>query len=126
MSRLTQDCYEPTNSDSQIPLRWTAIEVLKLITLDFSIMKFSFIYCKKVLNGESFTSKSDVWSFAVTVWEIFEYGVQPYIGMSNIEVVRYVRMERKRLEKPSNCPDNLYQLLYVFSFSWFSDLTFQM
>jgi len=64
----------------------------------------------EVFNGEVFSSKSDVWSFGVTMWEIVEFGLEPYIGMSNTEVVEYVR-GGKRLQKPSNCTDTWYKLM---------------
>lgn len=37
----------------------------------------------EVLEYEKFSHKSDVWSFAVVIWEIYEFGKVPYVGMSN-------------------------------------------
>src|SRR5690242_11622081 len=57
------------------------------------------------------TIKSDVWSFGVTFWEILEYGLLPYTELSNTQVVTSVR-DGMKLPQPSNCPDELYTLMY--------------
>ncbi|RVE73560.1 hypothetical protein OJAV_G00032450 [Oryzias javanicus] len=38
-----------------------------------------------------FTTDSDIWSFGVVLWEIFSYGLQPYYGFSNQEVMEMVQ-----------------------------------
>ena len=83
---LSQDVY--TNDyfrlgDSELlPIRWMPPE---------SIM-FS-----------KFSTQSDVWSFGIVLWEIFSYGIQPYFGMSNEEVVQYIR-DGSQLKRPQGCP----------------------
>merc|ERR1719435_44216 len=51
----TNDCYV-MNSSSNIPVRWEAIECL---------------------THRKYSHKSDVWSFGVTLWEMFAYGRNP-------------------------------------------------
>jgi len=70
----------------KLPIKWTAPEVLR----------------QKVS-----TSKSDVWSFGVTMWEIYSFGRSPYPRKSQKEVVDQVA-KGYRMEKPDECPDVLY------------------
>ena len=35
-------------------------------------------YAPECINFHKFSSKSDVWSFGVTMWEAFSYGGKPY------------------------------------------------
>ncbi|CAG0918228.1 unnamed protein product [Notodromas monacha] len=57
-----------------------------------------------------FTTKSDVWSFGVVLWEIVTLGSTPYPGMSAREVMRRVR-EGYRLERPKHCKSELYRII---------------
>ncbi|XP_075057024.1 proto-oncogene tyrosine-protein kinase ROS [Mixophyes fleayi] len=57
-----------------------------------------------------FTTRSDVWSFGVLLWELFTLGQQPYQGYSNIEVLHYVRSGQK-MDSPENCPDDMWDLI---------------
>lgn len=41
------------------------------------------------------------------LWEIATLAEQPYQGLSNEQVLRFV-MEGGLLDKPDNCPDMLY------------------
>ena len=59
-----------------------------------------------------FSVQSDVWSFGVVLWEIFSYGIQPYYGMSNEEVVQYVKEERV-LKCPERCPQVKYNCIII-------------
>lgn len=56
-----------------------------------------------------FTTKSDVWSLGVTLWELATFGSFPYQGFSNGEVVE--RLKRGRImDKPQGCTSELYVL----------------
>jgi hypothetical protein len=51
-----------------------------------------------------------VWSFGVTVWEIFSKGAQPYTGLNNQEV-RIAVIAGQRLSQPKACPFSLWQTI---------------
>ena len=46
------------------------------------------------------------WSFGVTCWEIFSLGRQPYGGVDNYEMTKYLS-EGHRLEQPTLCSDEM-------------------
>jgi serine/threonine protein kinase len=60
------------------------------------------------IQGNS--TKSDVWSFGVVLWEMFEFGKVPYPGMSNRDAMQYV-LTGSRLPKPDACPAELYRVM---------------
>ncbi|NXE16665.1 IGF1R factor, partial [Lophotis ruficrista] len=49
-------------------------------------------------------------SFGVVLWEIATLAEQPYQGMSNEQVLRFV-MDNGVLECPETCPDKLHELM---------------
>lgn len=53
-----------------------------------------------------FTFKSDIWSFGVVVYEIVTFGSFPYQGLSNTQVLEYVKAGN-RLTPPDKCPNDL-------------------
>ncbi|XP_054714385.1 leukocyte tyrosine kinase receptor-like [Uloborus diversus] len=57
-----------------------------------------------------FTSKTDVWSFGVLLWEVISLGYMPYPGRFNQEVMQFV-MSGGRLEPPTNCPGPIYHIM---------------
>lgn len=57
-----------------------------------------------------FSTESDIWSFGVVLWEVFSYGLQPYYGFSNQEVMEMVR-KRQLLPCPEDCPPRFYGLM---------------
>ena len=63
------------------------------------------------LRSWQFSDKSTVWSFAVLLWEMFSYGMQPYCGYSNHEVLDMVS-RRQLLSCPDQCPAKIYSLMH--------------
>ncbi|KAJ8287280.1 hypothetical protein GJAV_G00049740 [Gymnothorax javanicus] len=57
-----------------------------------------------------FSTDSDIWSYGVVLWEIFSYGLQPYCGYSNQDVMELVR-SRQVLPCPDDCPAWIYTLM---------------
>ncbi|XP_028968065.1 leukocyte tyrosine kinase receptor [Galendromus occidentalis] len=64
-----------------------------------------------------FTSKTDVWSFGVLLWEVMSMGYMPYPGRGNQEVMQMVT-GGSRLEPPDKCPGPVYHLMTQ---CWHSD-----
>ncbi|XP_062892199.1 tyrosine-protein kinase Mer-like [Mobula hypostoma] len=62
-----------------------------------------------------FTTKSDVWAFGVTMWEIATQGMTPYPGVQNHEMYDFLRAGH-RLKQPPDCLDRLYHLMFI---CWF-------
>ncbi|KAM9840699.1 protein tyrosine kinase 2 beta, b isoform 2-T3 [Aulostomus maculatus] len=76
-------------SVSRLPIKWMAPESI---------------------NFRRFTSASDVWMFAVCVWEIMSQGQQPFFWLENRDVINQLE-QGIRLPKPDNCPPALYSLM---------------
>ena len=57
-----------------------------------------------------FTSKTDVWSFGVLLWEVMSLGYMPYPGRGNQEVMQLVT-SGGRLEAPPGCPGPVYRIM---------------
>lgn len=67
-------------------------------------------YAPECINYFKFSSKSDVWSFGVLMWEAFSYGQKPYKGMKGNDVMQMIE-SGKRMEPPMNCPTEMYDLM---------------
>jgi len=64
---------------------------------------------ESLFEGVSST-KSDVWSFGVLIWEVITWGERPYPGLCPSAVVELVK-EGHRMERPHHCPPSLYSLM---------------
>uniref|UniRef100_A0A3B3SWJ1 Tyrosine-protein kinase n=1 Tax=Paramormyrops kingsleyae TaxID=1676925 RepID=A0A3B3SWJ1_9TELE len=67
-------------------------------------------YAPECINFHKFSSKSDVWSFGITMWEAFSYGGKPYKKMKGPEVISFIE-SGTRMDCPTGCPDVMYALM---------------
>lgn len=67
-------------------------------------------YSPESFNFGTFSHASDVWSFGITLWEMFSYGAQPYGDLKGCEVIKKVEAG-ERLEQPEKCPDDVYAVM---------------
>ncbi|CEF59677.1 Activated CDC42 kinase 1 [Strongyloides ratti] len=75
-------------------------------------LKLPIAWCApECINFLKFTSASDVWSYGVTVWEMFSYGKMPWSGYTGAQILISVDTNKERLPCPSACPTDLYHLL---------------
>ncbi|XP_012935847.1 putative molluscan insulin-related peptide(s) receptor [Aplysia californica] len=62
------------------------------------------------LHDGIFTTMSDIWSYGVVLWEMVTLAEQPYQGLSNEEVRRFI-MEARVMSAPVGCPLDLYCMM---------------
>ncbi|XP_026713408.1 macrophage-stimulating protein receptor [Athene cunicularia] len=74
---------------AKLPVKWMALESLQT---------------------QKFTTKSDVWSFGVLMWELLTRGASPYPGVDPYDMARYL-LRGRRLPQPCHCPDTLYGVM---------------
>ncbi|XP_034019939.1 tyrosine-protein kinase Mer [Thalassophryne amazonica] len=75
----------------RVPVKWMAIESL---------------------SESLYTTKSDVWSFGVTMWEIVSRGRTPYPGVHNHELLDLL-LSGYRLKLPEDCDLKLYEVMHT-------------
>ncbi|XP_039084287.1 macrophage-stimulating protein receptor isoform X2 [Hyaena hyaena] len=74
---------------ARLPVKWMALESLQTYR---------------------FTTKSDVWSFGVLLWELLTRGAPPYPHIDPFDLTHYLAQGR-RLPQPEYCPDSLYAVM---------------
>ncbi|CAI2357529.1 unnamed protein product [Caenorhabditis sp. 36 PRJEB53466] len=73
--------------------------------------KVPFAWCPpEALRHRKFSHASDVWSYGITIWEIFTFGEEPWVGCRAIDVLKNMDAG-ERLEKPKYCSERLYQIM---------------
>ncbi|XP_069141590.1 hepatocyte growth factor receptor-like [Argopecten irradians] len=81
--------YYSSENKRKLPVKWMAPESLE--------------------RGK-YSSKSDVWSFGVVLWELITRGNNPYAAVDNWDMYKYLK-EGRRLPKPPFCPPRLFQMM---------------
>jgi tyrosine-protein kinase len=67
-------------------------------------------YAPESYNYGTFSHKSDVWSFGVTIWEMYSFGEVPYGELKGSDAIKIIE-EGDRLKQPEACPDQIYELM---------------
>lgn len=90
MTRYVLDDQYTSSSGAKFPVKWSPPEV--------------FNFCK-------YSSKSDVWSFGVLMWEVFTEGRMPFEQNPNHEVVAMVT-KGHRLYRPKLASETIYGIMH--------------
>lgn len=83
-----KDCYQATQG-GKWPIKW---------------------YAPESYNNGYFSHASDVWSFGVTLWEMFSLGEPPYGDIRGVDAIELIE-SGQRLQKPPKCPENVYKIM---------------
>ncbi|CAH1736549.1 proto-oncogene tyrosine-protein kinase receptor Ret [Aphis gossypii] len=90
---LTRDVYEDNTylkkTKGRVPVKWMAPESLA---------------------DHIYTSRSDVWSFGILLWELVTLGAVPYPGIIVQDLFKLLK-EGYRMDKPKNCSVELYDIM---------------
>uniref|UniRef100_H3B0U8 Inactive tyrosine-protein kinase 7 n=1 Tax=Latimeria chalumnae TaxID=7897 RepID=H3B0U8_LATCH len=60
---------------------------------------------------DDFSTKSDVWSFGVLMWEVFSHGELPYPKLSDDEALAGMQSGKLKLPAPEGCSSRHYKLM---------------
>jgi len=80
--------YHCLGDNENRPIKWMAIEAL----------------------AGRYGPASDIWAWAVTMWEVLTRAQQPFPDVDPFEMETYL-LEGFRLHQPVNCPDQLYRVI---------------
>ncbi|XP_074555485.1 tyrosine-protein kinase Tec [Halichoeres trimaculatus] len=90
LTRYVLDNQYTSSSGAKFPVKWSPPEVL---------------------HYSKYSSKSDVWSFGVVMWEIYSEGRTPFENRTNSEVVTDIT-GGVRLYRPHRASQPLYAIMY--------------
>lgn len=86
---VNQKDYYRRKTDGRLPVKWMAPESL---------------------SSNRYTTKSDVWSYGILLWEIFSYGSNPYPSI-HVEELFQLLKQGYRMEKPFHATDDIYETM---------------
>lgn len=86
---LDVDSDEYKAPGGKMPIKWLALECIR---------------------NRIFTSKSDVWAFGVTIWELLTFGARPYENIAAKDVPELIEIGHK-LPQPEICTLDIYCIL---------------
>ncbi|XP_035217300.1 proto-oncogene tyrosine-protein kinase receptor Ret-like [Stegodyphus dumicola] len=90
---LSRDVYEGDTylkaTRGRVPVKWMALESLQ---------------------SQLYTTKSDVWSYGILLWEIVTLGGCPYPGIPSERLYQLLK-EGYRMPRPDDCPSQLYKIM---------------
>ncbi|GAB1601667.1 vascular endothelial growth factor receptor 1-like isoform X5 [Argonauta hians] len=91
---LAKNCYKSAEyhkkGDTPVPIKWMAIESL---------------------THRIYTTKSDVWSYGVFLWELFCLGGNPYPSVKINEKFIDLLKSGYRMDKPQYATDDIYKVM---------------
>ncbi|XP_037944519.1 uncharacterized protein LOC119677308 isoform X2 [Teleopsis dalmanni] len=74
--------------------------------------KVPFPWCApESLRFRQFSHASDTWMFGVTLWEMFSFGEDPWVGLNGSQILRKIDREGERLHHPDACPPDVYEMM---------------
>ncbi|KAI6237438.1 Protein kinase domain-containing protein [Aphelenchoides besseyi] len=77
------------SASGRLPIKWLAVEAL---------------------TRHEFSSKSDVWSYGILLWEMYSFGMTPFNEVPPKELAARLE-EGLRPEKPMLCSDEMYDVM---------------
>eukprot|EP00800_Vazella_pourtalesii_P004533 TRINITY_DN151_c0_g2_i1.p1 TRINITY_DN151_c0_g2~~TRINITY_DN151_c0_g2_i1.p1 ORF type:complete len:700 (+),score=133.78 TRINITY_DN151_c0_g2_i1:84-2183(+) len=91
LTRYVVDDTYTASEGSKFPIKWAAPEVI---------------------NYARFSSKSDVWSYGILLWELFTGGNTPYKSFPTHQLMLEQILKGYRLEQPPTCPNHIYDIMF--------------
>lgn len=82
-----------------------------LFECSLSSLNNIFRYALESIKYGKFSTKSDVWSFGVTLWEMFSYGEEPIIPGVKDDDLLFNLEKGVRLGCPGTCPVDIYHFM---------------
>uniref|UniRef100_A0A915PKG8 receptor protein-tyrosine kinase n=1 Tax=Setaria digitata TaxID=48799 RepID=A0A915PKG8_9BILA len=99
-----------------------AANICKIADFGFCRSSDTFIYTDRIgrahsrwmapesLRSREYSTKTDVWSYGVLLYEIFSFGDVPYALVQTTEILNFLD-SGARLSRPEYCPIDIYALM---------------